>query len=124
MKDVAFYFGCWGNELGHYLRGPSGRMFHEQNLPEDFPVVVNILDSGLLPPNMPETEGESSLCHIFGWTIISFWDRSVDRRGKCNSSFIFRGTYRFHDMLKLAAETFPAIVSRFSFPIVLRSVKQ
>lgn len=114
MSDNAFYFGCW-REAGHYLFTPSGRSTY--SVPNDFPLPANYLDSGLLPPNLPETEGRASLVHINGWTVISFWDRSVDKRGKCNSSFLFRGHFTFDEMCKLAAEKFPTIWNRFAFPI-------
>ena len=122
MMDGAFYFGCW-REAGHYLFCPSGRQA-SYRLPDDFPISRgDILDAGFLPANLPEVEGLASFCHLNGWTIISFWDRSVDKRGKSNSSFLLRGEYSFDVACKAAAEVFPAIWSRFKFPIVMRGAK-
>jgi hypothetical protein len=115
MIDDAYYFGCW-QEPGHYLFAPGGRNA-ERHIPDDFPVSVHILDGGLLPPKLPEVEGRASLAHINGWTILSFWDRSIDKRGKCNSSFLFRGRLTFAEACQQAANNFPYLWTRFKFEV-------
>ena len=120
MVDGVFYFGCH-REAGHYLWRP-GPSLASRRLPDDFPVDgPRVLDGGLLPPNQPETEGAVTHLWLNGWTILTFWDRSVDKRGKCNSSFLARGTYSFDAAKRLFEEQFPEIVSRFKFPLVLRA---
>jgi hypothetical protein len=116
MSDTAFYFGCWDGP-GHFLHVPGGRT-REHSLPPDFPLRFHILDGGLLPPNLPEVEGRATFIHINGWTVMSFWDRSVDTRGKCNSAFLFRGRLSFSEACHEAAEAFPSVWRRFKFPIV------
>jgi hypothetical protein len=115
MTDGMYYFGCW-QEAGHYLRTPDGRT-GEYALPHDFPFRVHTLDGGFLPPKLPETEGRATLFHINGWTVMTFWDRSVDKRGACNSSFVFRGKLTFAEACALAADKFPSVWNRFQFPV-------
>lgn len=115
-----FYFGCWNGNTGHYLFDPHGRT--QWNDPQRFPFRSTILDGGLLPPNEPQAEGVAALCHISGWTVISFWDRTVDKRGGCNSSFVMRGVHDFGSAVCRAKAKFPDIWNRFPFPIVQRDV--
>ncbi len=51
------------------------------------------------------------------WTALAFWDRSVDKRGGCNSVFILEGSYNFEQALTLARQIFPKIFERFEFEI-------
>lgn len=113
----SFYFGCWTGRAGHYLHDIHGTEC-ERSLPRNFPVKPSILDSGLLPPNSAQTEGLATLVHIGGWTIVTFWDRSGDRRGNSNSSFVLEGIHSFEKACEISAGRFPLIWSRFKFQIV------
>lgn len=118
----AFYFGCRNHEAGHYLQDASGRGVYEDSLPKDFPVKHHVLDAGLLPPYQArekQVEGLAQLAHIGGWTILAFWDRSVDKRYGCNSAFVFRGTLTFEETKAKAAAMFPKIWGRFTFEVKL-----
>lgn len=117
MSDkTAMYFGCWNGEAGHFLGSPSGRR-GSLDRQIDFPVKDYILDGGLLPPNLPQTEGRATLVHINGWTIMSFWDRSVDSRYGCNSTFLIKGHLEFDAMVARCKYHFREIWDRFKFPI-------
>jgi hypothetical protein len=115
MTNECFYFGCW-DEVGHHLWSNTRRTMHERSLPRDFPVRIDILDGGLLG-YFPETEGVAVVVHVGNWTIVSFWDRSVDERGKSNSSFVMRGKLNLDDALLVAQDKFPSIFTRFRFEI-------
>lgn len=115
---ACFYFGCWGKEAGHYLWTPRGNRTHDQLLPADFPVAHHSLDGSLLPPRQPEAEGRATHVHVNGWTIISFWDRSGDSRGKSNSAFIARGLLTFEEIVGISRQMFPQIWQRFTFQVV------
>jgi hypothetical protein len=117
MNDI-FYFGC-RREAGHYLWQGNRRAW--DNVPDDFPCTTTP-DAVFLSPKGPEVEGLASFCHLGGWTIISFWDRSVDTRGKCNSTFIARGCFDFDSMCAKSREAFPDIWQRFKFSVVMRQV--
>lgn len=119
-----YYFGCW-DRVGHFLFAADGRRIHcfagvgilPCGLPKDFPVRAETLDGGLLGYE-EQVEGRTVVTHIRGWTILSFWDRSVDERPGCNSNFVMRGNLSFADALDAARTTFPKVIRRFAFPIV------
>jgi hypothetical protein len=117
--DNAFYFGCY-EESGHYLFRPGPMSTPSSSIPKDFPVKPYGLLDGRLLRNGPQPQGVCTHYRgINGWTLISFWDRSVDSRGGSNSTFLCRGEHTFEEMLALFKEHFPTIVSRFKFPLVL-----
>lgn len=115
-----YYFGCI-DQPGHYMHSsPAPRDIEERREVSHFvhsnPWGYDI-DGGLCPKG-PEVEGRAIVRHKDGWTALSFWDRSVDRRGKCNSNFLAVGDLTFDQMVELAKRHFPHVVERFSFPIV------
>lgn len=116
-----FYFGCWNGRVGHYLYDTRGSTRSDYSPPAGFPIRSTILDGGLLPPGEPQTEGVATFCHINGWTVISFWDRSVDKRGGCSSSFLMKGLHDFGSACCRAKSQFPDIWNRYAFPIVQRA---
>jgi hypothetical protein len=108
-----FYFGCV-REAGHYM--------FDHNLRTQWDVLDTNpwkyeVDSGLCPKG-PEIQGRALVHHKDGWTALSFWDRSVDKRGKCNSNFLAEGTFTFAQMWEYAQKYFPSITGRFTFPVV------
>jgi hypothetical protein len=121
-----FYFGRIPEDY-------SGHILYDQNLrpvrseePRDLPFSSCILDGGLLPPYRPQTEGRAMLIHFLGmpespsiWTVLTFWDRSVDHRGNSCSAFVFRGNLTFTDACTKAREVFPRVWQRFTFLIYL-----
>lgn len=113
-----YYFGCV-DRPGHYLFY-SRRTVQERDLPDDFPVNPYVLDGRLLPPKLPQVEGRAELIHFTGWTVLSFWDRSVDRRPGCNSAFILRGRYNFNEAVEFAKEHYPWVWARFGFKVYRR----
>lgn len=119
----AFYFGCI-KTAGHYLWDSSGRRRcgYTSDLPRDFPVMIGVLDAGLLGHYVEDQpEGEAVLSHIGNWTILSFWDRSVDRRHGCNSNFIIRGKWTFDEAVAVAKDQFANVWSRFTFEVSERT---
>jgi hypothetical protein len=110
-----YYFGCI-DRPGHFMHAPHGYDREASAFTKNNPWGYKI-DSRLCPDG-PEVEGRALVHHKDGWTALSFWDRSVDRRGKCNSNFLAEGTHDFAAMVKIAQEHFPRIMGRFSFPIV------
>jgi hypothetical protein len=49
------------------------------------------------------------LAIINGWTILGMWDRSGDKRGASNASFLLEGVFSFNEARKLTAEYFPQL---------------
>lgn len=66
---------------------------------------------------VPEVEGEALLHHKDGWTAISFWDRSVDKRGACNSTYFAEGTFTFDEMVEMAKARFSERWNRMAFEV-------
>lgn len=122
-----FYFGCIDGP-GHFFHG-QGRGCHAfRELEDRLRLLFAGLD-GTLCWNSPrserdryarrdEAEGRAFVTHRGGWTALAFWDRSVDRRGACNSVFFVRGTLTFAQIVRVARHRWPNIWSRFDFPVV------
>ena len=114
-----FYFGCH-RETGHFLWKEDQRRASrsdERSLSFNW----TILDACLFPVDAKDVQGEATITHFMGWTVISFWDRSVDKRPMSNSSFVVKGHHSFDDMVKMTKEKFPWVWSRFSFEVKLRT---
>lgn len=112
-----FYFGVWDKGgAGHYLHVPGGTASRRE-AERVLPFAMHILDSHLLPQEGPQTEGIVYRSLINGWTVLSFWDRSGDSRGRSNSAFIMDGDYATLAGLAIARERFPAIFARFGFAL-------
>lgn len=113
-----YFFGV-KEYAGHFLYLGNQKV-NQQHLPKDFPVDVYVLDGKLLPPKLPQEQGRAELVHVGGWTVLTFWDRSEDKRLNCNSSFLVRGQYDFQEVVKIAKDNYPKIWSRFDFEVYER----
>lgn len=79
------------------------------------------LDCGFLGTGKQKL-GEASLwiCAVPQWTILSFWDRTHDKRYGCCSSFVLKGALNFEDALAAAQEAFPQVFDKIGFEIKMR----
>jgi hypothetical protein len=68
-----------------------------------------------------ENEGEALLHQKDGWTLISFWDRTIDHRFACNSSYIAKGIFTFEQMVELAKVRFAERWNKMKFEVRLSS---
>lgn len=129
LVNECYYFGCQG-EPGHYFWTSDGTRQYSRAEQIVGPNIYPRIDGGFCPNASedrmkpwrrtgPEVEGEAALHFVDGWTIISFWDRSVDKRGACNSNFIVRGVHSFKEVLRIARENFPQVLDRLKFEIKL-----
>lgn len=104
------YFGCI-KEAGHYLFAPQDKNiygeWHRWIAPRD----------GLLAPTFCREAGKALLHHYDGFTVLAFWDYSVDKRPGSNSMFIVPGIKSFHTTMQAASKYFPQVCDRFSFKI-------
>jgi hypothetical protein len=131
-----FYFGPW-DESGHFFFTEQGRCIWEDDIP-GFPFghygkkvpVDGRLQPGCPDPDdrlkrrtRPEVEGEALLHHIKGWTALCFWDRSVDKRGACNSNYFAEGTFTFEQMCAMAKERFAFRWNKMRFTVSLVGVR-
>lgn len=112
----AYYFGCQ-RESGHFWwrpdRLPYGASSHVAQ--KVGPLIHPKIDSGFCPKR--GIQGHAKLTQIDGWTILSFWDNSVDSRPGSSSSFVARGAYDLTTMQAIAREQFPRVWKRYTFTI-------
>jgi hypothetical protein len=119
----ALYFGC-GDQTGHYWFMPNERggvTYAHGNAGwwQDHPP-----DGTYAPPIDPQVEGVAQLVYVnepiagfHPWTVLAFWDRSIDKRGASNSVFVFSAVLTFDEALAEAQRVFPLLFKRFTFPI-------
>lgn len=128
-----FYFGPW-DQTGHYFFAENGYSVQEERIP-GFPFGHygnRIPVDGCLQPGCrkdadghwnhrgnPEVQGEAALHHISGWTALSFWDRTVDTRYACNSTYFAEGTFSFEQMVEMAKARFSVRWNRMKFEVRL-----
>lgn len=116
----AYYFGPWKGFPAHRWRDPSGRAadFHAKAF---LPAALHNLDATYCPGRgvgvrypgtRPEVEGEASIHHVEDWTVLAWWDRSVDERPGANSNIVARGTWDFEAMVSIAKAQFVEVWAR------------
>ena len=121
MKTRAFYFGCF-RQPGHYLwRGPEDdHGYMPTGRDHGLPFHPERMDAALAPRNASGGEvhqGLASYGLLNGWTIISFWDNSIDRRPGSSSTFFIEGAHYFEEALEIAREDFPKVFARLGFEV-------
>ena len=125
MTPRMFYFGPW-DRAGHFWHVEDGRsvLYAER---EKLPWGDNA-DGGLQPhregcrrsycPCGSGPQGVALIHHKDGWTALSFWDRSVDTRGACNSTYIAEGDFTFEQMVAMAKERFAHRWNKMKFKVI------
>lgn len=113
---AVYYFGCWGAP-GHMLWRPNRTSLSHRT--EPFLSLGRSLDGGFCPGGVhastrEQEEGATRLHHIAGWTVLSFWDRSGDRRHGSHSTFLVEGAHDFTATVALAREHFPDVLDRIT----------
>lgn len=129
MTPAMFYFGPW-ERAGHFLFDEHGRSVRDEDrrgLPwNEWKGEID----GKLQPHLqhckrqaycrcPEPEGVALLHHKNGWTALSFWDRSVDSRGACNSTYFAEGIFTFDEMVAMAKARFAERWNKMRFKVKL-----
>src|SRR4051812_2513509 len=116
---IALYFGCTRGiqgrtQAGHGLNTPTysrpsraidhawGRKIDAQFAPRP------------AGKDSEAPQGQASLVHKGGWTIMAFWDRTGDSRGNSNSAFLFDKELDFAEALALSREYFPDVHNRLA----------
>ncbi|MBZ4400403.1 hypothetical protein [Myxococcus sp. AS-1-15] len=107
--DVLFFGAKRG--MGHCLWTP-GFGFGERLVPAL--LHPRHIDAKLAPKDPHQVEGRARLHHVYGWTVLAWWDRSSDRRMNSNSAILVRGTHDFAAVVAAAREHFPELAPRFA----------
>lgn len=121
------YFGCW-RQAGHYLfrrgmksgygagptfAGPDGWQLDVPNPRKGRPSYQP------LEVHTAQIEGHAKLSHVELYTVLGFWDRSVDKRHASHSTFVLPGLLSFSEAIAAARAAFPEVFARISFELVL-----
>lgn len=109
MREPLF-FGCW-DRPGHFLRTRNGSYASRE-------CEWMQMDGRLAPHDPTEREGRATVHYLHGWTALSWWDRSVDKRGRCNAIVWLPGYLSFDAALAAARAAFPRIFARFTYAVV------
>lgn len=113
-----YYFGC-GLEHGHYLFESVAENPSICYRVPGYDQKWMLQSDGIFPPQ-PERDTilyKATMCYLHGYTILSWWDRSVDHRPGSNSTlflpkvFTFDGT-GFFAASNLAQQLFPWVFAR------------
>ena len=120
---LVLFFGVrTGTGAGHYLCGPGGRYVDQRTLPEPLQRLDGVWTRATPRTTEevrdryrgkdPEAEGRAFIHFVAGWTVVSWWDRSEDRRGGCCAVFLTPQRCTFAEMLALARAEFPREMAR------------
>lgn len=126
---MIYFFGCLNGRVGHSLVGQDLRSTWTLDVGAgklDWHELDGTFAPGAetKPPRFGmehQVEGHAALRRWKGFTILAFWDRSVDKRGNSNAAFICPDVAEqmtFDAMVRRAREAFPQIWARFRFEVV------
>jgi hypothetical protein len=105
----AFFFGTLNpGESGHYFYLPSGEAWPRPK----FPFNADVVDGLLLDTEKGQVQGLLNHAIINGWTVVSAWDRTGDRRHGSLAAFIFAGELPLQAAISAAEMYFPTLWKR------------
>lgn len=124
VERRCYYFGCWG-DVGHYLWDGDQRPPRMLRPAAVLPAALHQLDAPYpphaelkyVPPEL-QVQGLGRLSHVDGWTVLAFWDRSVDRRPGSHSTFVAEGAHGYDAMVALCRARFPSVWARYTFDVI------
>lgn len=118
-----YHYGCV-RQPGHFLRGPAPSLQYASDVERELNRIFGTLylapgkrDRGSYVTEDRQVEGQATLQYGGGYTALSFWDRSVDPRHGCVSTFVAEGTLDGRTMLEVCKASFPEIWGRFKFEV-------
>jgi hypothetical protein len=140
MTDVnaveAYYYGC-EDDTGHHWWARDGHWKGHRDIIARLPapsIGPYRVDQGFCPGAPAPSDrlqrwrrskwriGEAALHRVDGWTILSFWDNSIEKRPGGCSTFVAIGTHDYETMRAIAAAQFPSVWTRFKFELKLVEV--
>ena len=107
-----YYFGCY-KEVGHYLHEINYDRVRLDDLPRE---IRNNIDTGFCPKDT-KIEGRAILHHVEGYTILSFWDNTIDKRPGSHSTYVKKGIHDFNEMICFISDLFTYIYNRYDFDL-------
>jgi hypothetical protein len=127
----AYYFGCVRETCHYWFESKLWNSPGYSAMENKFQRIARRIDGGFCPGAVEgkayertrqEREGEAHLHHVDGWTVLAFWDHSVDTRPGSNSNFVAKGTHDYATMCAIAEAQFPMVWKRFKFELKLIEV--
>lgn len=114
-----YFFGCI-RQPGHYWWAPPHQNLKFRAPPEiGIPDAWERIDGNFVPEGTSyNVEGHASLLYEDDWTLLAFWDRTIDKRPGSNAAFVARGTLSFDEICDLAKEHFAGVWARFHYSII------
>jgi len=110
-----YYFGCH-KEVGHALYDVDMNR-NGIDLSREVVHYLHKFDS-LFCPQHTEENGIAEIHHLFGkFTVLAFWDNSIDSRPGSNSQFFLPNILSFDTALFQAMQSFNEVFMRFTFPV-------
>ncbi len=122
--NAVYYFGCH-KRVGHYLFESEGIHFYDMSiLPWDkidgsLAPTINKIGYSNHKIKQECPQGQSAMHHKDGWTAVSFWDRSIDKRSNSNSNYFINKIVTWNDMVDMCKESYPETWKRYDFDIEL-----
>jgi hypothetical protein len=114
-----YYFGC-GTRAGHGWFKPAASMQISAAVADAMRTVFPDIDCNYAPDDTKDqVEGEAKLSHLRGWTVLAWWDRSVDTRRNANSALVIDADRDFDQMVDLLEIHFPQVLWRQRVPFKL-----
>ena len=107
-----YYFGCLDDRGGHFAWEAEGRVSRTNPMRD----LIQRTD-GLFPPLGLEEEGIICCHFVHGFTVVAWWDRSIDTRGQSNSAFWIQGEHTASEALEIARKGFPGVFGRLTYEL-------
>jgi hypothetical protein len=113
-----YFFGVW-RMPGHFMWRP-GRVFAGAIPAPWSPATIDGRKQPGCSPDvgiwaLDQTQGIAVLHVASGWSMISFWDQTADKRRNSNGNFIVEGERTFGEVCSLAAQHFGEVWRRVTF---------
>jgi hypothetical protein len=111
------YFGCVNdrNSTGHALYGALAADVRIQNAYDMSRWLDNLAPRDGRKLHQPQ--GQARYYQRDGWSVVDWWDRSVDHRGDSHSSFLARGDWTAAELLAAGAIRWPDVWARQPVPV-------
>jgi hypothetical protein len=116
-EPFMLYYGCW-DDSGHYYYDEHGMSMTRRAaaLATKMPWGIYDID-GAMQPRHHHREGEALLACKGGWSVLTFWDRSIDTRPGSLSAYFAEGTFTFDEMVELAKTRFAVRWNKMKFQV-------
>lgn len=117
--NLVLYFGCWG-EPGHYLRWTNRLSVRDFDCDRFAIPRPSDLDASCLFLPRPEVPGHGALTYLPApdLTILAWWDRTFDQRGKCNAAIIVDGKLTADQCWSRFAAAYVNLAPKLKMPII------